>query len=411
MPRRAVSFLLALTLIFTGTLNILAKEGTDLPDYLPTYYEYYGYIGLPDALPVAALLSEDLPVVSAILIDQGSGRVLFEQNADEQVAPASITKIMTLLLVMEAVQSGHISLTDMVTTSEEAASMGGSQIWLQPGEQMSVDEMLRAVTIASANDASFALAEHIAGSESAFVAMMNNRATELGMSGTHFANVTGLDESGHLTTARDVALASRELISFELIRQYSTVWMDDLRGGETQLVNTNRLIRFYDGATGLKTGTTSQAGSCLSATATRDGLSLVAVVMGSPNSAARFSAARTMLDFGFANYISVTPPPIDDQLIPVRVLRGVEDEVLPIAPPPGSYVVERGQAEVMEKIVTLAPDLEAPVYDGQVIGNVEVLVEGSLVGSYPLRAGSAVDRMTFTRAFGILMRSALSMDR
>ena len=409
MAKSAVILVLSLSLVLGLSTVILAKDQeAEIPDqevYLPVWAE------LPPAVSVTAVLEQNLPAVSAILIDQQTGRVLFEQNPDEQVAPASITKVMTLLLVMEAIESGRISLQDLVTTSEDAASMGGSQIWLQVGEQMTVDELLRAVTIASANDASYALAEHVAGSEPVFVEMMNARAAELGMTGTVFRNVTGLDEEGHLTTARDVATASRELIAFDLIKEYSTVWMDDLRGGETQLVNTNRLVRFYNGATGLKTGTTSLAGSCLAATATRDGLSLVAVVMGSPNSEARFSAARGLLDYGFANYTSVTPPSVADQLTPVRVLRGVEASVMPVFEAPGSYVVEKGKADKIEQVVTLAEDVEAPVYMGQILGTVDVMVDGSLAGSYPLRAAGSVDRMTFTRAFGILFRSALTMNR
>ena len=420
MVKSAVAVVLALALTLGAGVSVFAQEyqttpqqqGKELPPALQgVYLPVYEYEGLPDGVPVAAIMEQNLPAVSAILMDQHTGRVLFEQNADEQIAPASITKVMTLLLVMEAVEGGKISLQDMVTTSPDAASMGGSQIWLQVGEQMTVDELLRAVTIASANDASFALAEHVAGSESVFVEMMNRRAAELGMQGTRFHNVTGLDAPGHLTTARDVAIASRHLISFDLIKEYSTIWMDELRGGQTQLVNTNRLVRFYQGATGLKTGTTSQAGSCLSATATRDGLSLVAVVMGSPNSEARFSAARGLLDYGFANYTSVEPPPITDQLTPVRVLRGVEDSVMPVYQAPGSYVIEKGQEDKLEQVITLAQDVEAPVYMGQVLGRVDVLVDGSVAGSYPLRAAASVDRMTFSRAFGILLRSALTMNR
>jgi len=418
MAKRAIAFLVALTLALGPGAVALAEEqginlspepGKGMPGeaaeaYLSVYEE------LPPAVTVAAIMEQNLPVASAILIDQQTGRVLFEQTPDEQVAPASITKVMTLLLIMEAIESGKVSLQDAVTTSEDAASMGGSQIWLRVGEQMTVDELLRAVTIASANDASYALAEHVAGSAPVFVEMMNARAAELGMTGTRFRNVTGLDEEGHFTTARDVAIASRELISFDLIREYSTIWMDDLRGGETQLVNTNRLVRFYNGATGLKTGTTGQAGSCLAATATRDGLSLVAVVMGSPTSDARFAAARGLLDYGFANYTSVTPPSIADQLTPVRVLRGVEETVLPAFEAPGSYIVEKGKADKIEQVVTLAEDVEAPVYMGQILGTVDVLVDGSLLGSYPLRAVGSVDRMTFSRAFGILVRSALTMN-
>ena len=407
MVKSMVTLVLVLALAVGLCGGALAKETPEQAD-LPAYGAYHY---LPVAAPVSVNISGALPAVSAILIDQQTGRVLFEQNPDEQIAPASITKVMTLLLIMEAIESGRISLQDLVVTSEEAASMGGSQIWLMVGEQMTVDELLRAVTIASANDASFALAEHVAGSETAFVGMMNARAAELGMSGTSFRNVTGLDEEGHFTTARDVAVASRALISFDLIREYATIWMDELRGGETQLVNTNRLVRFYQGATGLKTGTTAQAGSCLAATATRDGLSLVAVVMGSPNSDARFSAARALLDHGFANYTSVIPPPIADQLTPVRVLRGVEQSVMPVFEAPGSYVVEKGQADKIEQVVTLAEDVEAPIYTGQTLGRVDVMVDGSLAGSYPLRAANSVDRMTFARALGILVHAALSMNR
>ncbi|MCL2579120.1 MAG: D-alanyl-D-alanine carboxypeptidase [Oscillospiraceae bacterium] len=412
MVKKIAASLLAFALA-VGPVSGLAFGKEDLTPQ-PTQ-EVYLSLGddeqWPDAIPISGVLSEDLPVRSAILIDQHSGRVLFEQNADEQVAPASITKVMTLLLIMEAVTSGAVVLDDMVTTSEDAASMGGSQIWLRVGEEMTVDQLLRAVTIASANDASFALAEHIAGSEMAFVDRMNTRAAELGMTGTHFRNVTGLDEEGHMTTARDVAIASRQLIAFDLIKEYSTIWMDELRGGETQLVNTNRLVRFYQGATGLKTGTTGQAGSCLSATATRDNLSLVAVVMGAPNSDSRFAAARGLLDFGFANFTSVTPPSIAAELTPVPVLHGVSESVTPVFDPPGSYLVERGQQDLLEQVITLAENVEAPVYPGQTLGRVDVMVEGALIGSYPLTAGDGIDRMTFGRAFGILLRSALTMNR
>jgi len=280
-------------------LLVLAQSATALADEIDVDLKLDE--GLPEAVQVITLAEDSIPAKSAILMDQQSGRVLFEQNADEPVAPASITKIMTLLLVIEALEEGKISLEDKVVTSELAASMGGSQIWLEPGEEMTVDELLRAVAIASANDASVALAEHVAGSEPAFIERMNKRAAQLGMQNTRFLNCTGLDEEGHVTTARDVAIVSRELISHPMIIEYSTIWMDELRNGETQLVNTNKLVRFYPGATGLKTGTTSIAGSCLSATATRDGLSLVAVVMGAPNSDSRFAAARGLLDYGFAN--------------------------------------------------------------------------------------------------------------
>jgi len=401
MLLRLVAVLLAAALVLAcGPLKVLAFEqepGITLEE------------GLPEALPVISLIDDPLPVKAAILMDQHSGRVLFEQNSDERLAPASITKVMTLLLVMEALESGKISMEDKVVTSELAASMGGSQIWLKVGEEMTVDQLLRAVAISSANDASVALGEHVAGSDSAFIDRMNKRAQELGMTNSRFLNCTGLDEDGHYTSARDVATASRALMRHSLIVEYSTIWMDELRGGETQLVNTNRLVRFYSGATGLKTGTTNLAGSCLSATASRDGLSLVAVVMGAPNSDTRFASARGLLDYGFGNFMSAVPPSIADKLNAVRVLRGVEDSVMPVYEAPGSFVIEKEMEDKIEQVITLIPDVHAPVTMGQVLGMVEVLVGGNIVGSYPLKANKDIARMDFPRAFAALIGSALKM--
>lgn len=400
MGKRWMAAALACLLLLWGTVPILADE-LDVDLKLEE--------DLPEAEPVISLLEESVPAKAAILMDQQTGRVLYEQNADEQLPPASITKVMTLLLVMEALERGDIALEDKVSCSLEASSMGGSQIWLEPGEEMTVDELLRAICIASANDASYALAEHVAGSEPAFLDRMNKRAAELGMTGTHYLNCTGLDQEGHLTTARDVALASRELMNHPMIVEYSTIWMDELRGGETQLSNTNKLIRYYPGATGLKTGTTSVAGSCLSATATRDGLSLIAVVLGAPNSDSRFAGARGLLDYGFASYVSVLPPSIADQLEPVKVLHGVEDSVLPVYQAPGSIIVERDLEHDIHQAVTLVEDVEAPVAMGQLLGTVEVMVGGTVVGTYPLKAAADVERMTFSKAFGVLLRSLLTM--
>lgn len=412
--KRVVALLTVLALVLAPTITVYGSGAdymlTDAvqtmtdPDVDPNPDQDF------EAIAVNASYSAVLPAKSAILIDQQTGRVLYEMNADEQIPPASVTKIMTLLLVMEALESGKIHIDDMVTTSEYANSMGGSQIWLKVGEEMSVNDMLKAVAIASANDASAALGEHVAGGNDAFVQMMNDRAKELGMLNTHFMNATGLDEAGHLTTARDISIMSRELMKYEKIAEYSTVWMDSLRGGETELVNTNKLVRFYKGATGLKTGTTDGAGSCLSATASRDGLSLCAVVMGCPTSNDRFASARGLLDFGFANYQSITPPPVNDQLVPVKVLRGVEDSVMPVCDEPGSFVIEKGQKDMLMQEITLVADIEAPVEKGQVVGKVEVLVNGELMGQYDLRAAESVDRMTFLRAFGKLVNSMLKMN-
>lgn len=397
--RRGVAVLLAAALALVPLRVFADESGIDLA--LEEDFE---------AAPVIAAVADSLPAKSAILLEQQTGKVLFEQNADERLPPASVTKIMTLLLVMEALESGKIHLDDMVTTSEYASSMGGSQIWLKVGEQMSVNDLLKAVAISSANDASVQLGEHVAGSNDAFVAVMNERASELGMENTLFLNCTGLDDAGHETTARDVALMSRELMKHPLVQEYSTVWMDSLRGGETELVNTNKLVRFYNGATGLKTGTTNGAGSCLSATATRGELSLVAVVMGSPTSNERFAAARGLLDFGFANYASVAPPPVQQELAPVPVLRGTAPTVEVVFDDPGTFVVEKGTEDAITQEITLVEDVQAPVEAGQVLGKVEVVLSGEVIGSYDLKAGAAVESMTLGKAFERLIHALLRMN-
>ncbi len=349
----------------------------------------------------------EVPAKSAILMEQSTGKVLCEMNADEQMPPASITKIMTLLLVMEAVESGRLSVDETVSASPHACSMGGSQIWLEPGEQMSVRDLIKATAVASANDASVALGEQIAGSEEAFVDQMNQRAAELGMSRTHFVNCTGLDAQGHLTTARDIAIMAKELIRHPMIREYSSIWMDSLRDGATQLVNTNKLVRFYDGATGLKTGTTDGAGSCLAATATRGGLSLVAVSLGSATSDERFTSCRRMLDYGFANYSLAQPPAMDDQFLPVKVLGGVQESMMPVSRQPEGIVVKKGEEKKLEQTLEIAPEVEAPVKKGQVIGNVVVRIDGKEVGRYAVEAAEDVPEMNFGTAFVRLLAAAV----
>ena len=365
---------------------------------------------LPDmtALETAAPVDNSLPAKSAILIEQESGRVLFEKNADEVLPPASITKVMTLLLVMEALDEGRISIDDMVTCSEHAESMGGSQIWFKAGEQMTVDDLLKATAISSANDASVALAEMIAGSEEAFVGLMNERAQQLEMTNTHFVNATGLDAEGHVTTARDIATMSRELLRHPKITEYSSVWMSELRDGQTQLVNTNKLVRFYDGCTGLKTGTTNGAGSCLSASATRKGMSLVAVTLGSPTSAERFSAARGLLDYGFANYPRVELPPLEGlDAVPVR--HGVAQEVSVLSETPGAVIVKASDKDAIEQQAELLEDVEAPVEAGQMLGKVTVRVGESVLCEYNLVAAEGVERMTFGNALKELLCRLIAM--
>ena len=351
---------------------------------------------LPDmtALETAAPVDNSLPAKSAILIEQESGRVLFEKNADEVLPPASITKVMTLLLVMEALDEGRISIDDMVTCSEHAESMGGSQIWFKAGEQMTVDDLLKATAISSANDASVALAEMIAGSEEAFVGLMNERAQQLEMTNTHFVNATGLDAEGHVTTARDIATMSRELLRHPKITEYSSVWMSELRDGQTQLVNTNKLVRFYQGTTGLKTGYTSAAGHCLAASAKRDGIELIAVVLHCASSADRFSSAKALLDYGFANYALVSAE-MPEPLQPVPVTLGQKAAVQPELQQAAPILIEKGLQAAVTRTVTLAERVEAPVAAGQQLGTLTISANGETLAEIPIIAPEAIERLTW----------------
>ena len=340
----------------------------------------------------------DIKAKSAVLMEVNSGKILYEQNSDQKLPPASITKIMSLLLVMEAISNGKLSVEDVVTASEHACSMGGSQIWLEPGEAMTVDDLLKAAVIASANDATVALGEQIAGSEEGFVAMMNQKAKELGMNNTHFANATGLDAEGHISSAHDVAVMSAELIKHDLIKKYSTVWMDSLRGGESELVNTNKLVRFYEGTTGLKTGTTSGAGYCLSATAERNGLELVAVIMSGDTSADRFNGAKKLLDYGFANYEYVTIKP-KLEIDAVAVKNGVE-RVAKIMPSSdfGALLKKSEATEVSQKI-TMLENLTAPIEKGAVVGRIDFYLKDQLIGSVDITNVEKVDKKSFLTVF------------
>ena len=328
---------------------------------------------------------------SAVLMERSTGTVLFEYASDEQMPPASITKIMTLLLVFEAMDAGKFGLETKVTASEYACSMGGSQIWLEPGEVFTVNELLKAAAISSANDACVALAETVSGSEETFVALMNERAKELGMENTVFKNCTGLDAEGHVSTAKDIAIMSAELLKHKDIRNYSTVWMDSLRNGETELTNTNRLVRFYKGCTGLKTGSTDEAGCCLSASAERNGMELISVTLGSQNTDERFASARKLLDYGFANYeiAPVTVP--EGELHDIPVVHGTVDFVKPIFGKAGSILLGKGQKDKITQKVTLEDTLEAPVEAGQTVGKVEVSLDGKVIGEYRVVAENPVE--------------------
>ena len=350
-------------------------------------------------LPAAAVTgAPETEAGSAVLMEKETGTVLYEDHAHDKLEPASVTKVMTLLLVMEAIDSGRLKLDDMVTVSARAASMGGSQVYLKEGEQMTVDDMLKAVAVVSGNDAAVALAEHLAGSESAFVERMNQRAHELGMEDTNFLNCTGLPAAGHLTSAYDIALMSRALIGHAKIREYTTIWMDTIRDGQFQLANTNKLVRFYEGCTGLKTGSTDSALYCLSATAERDGMELIAVVMKSPTSAQRFESAKSLLNFGFANYTLLDIQP-DAAIPPVEVSLGTLDQVQPILGQGSRILVDRNELNEVTTELRLTDNVEAPVEQGQKLGEMVVSVGGQERQVIPLVADQAVERLPLPGIF------------
>lgn len=366
---------------------------------------------LEENLQANAAVGENLQInaKSAILMEYNTGRILYEINADEKLPPASITKVMSLILVMEAIEEGRLDLTDEITASENAASLGGSQIWLEPGEIMTVDELLRATVIASANDATVALAEAVAGSEESFVAMMNEKAKELSMKNTNFINSYGLDAQGHLTTAHDVAVMSAELIRHDLIRKYSSVKMDSLRGGESELVNTNKLIRYYDGAFGLKTGTTSGAGSCLSATAERDGLTLVAVVLGAPSSKERFSGTQKLLDYGFANYCYTEIEADLSEATDIPVTKGVEKSVKPVSEEKFSALLQKGEENKITQTLELSESLTAPVKKGDVVGYVHIFRGKEELGVIPLVSDKDCERLTYWVCLARIVKSLFTL--
>lgn len=336
---------------------------------------------------------------SGILMEQSTGEVLYEFNPDERLQIASVTKTMTMLLIMEALDSGKIKLDDMVTTSEYAASMGGSQVFLEVGEQMSVDDMLKAIAVSSGNDAAVAMAEFISGSEEAFVEKMNKRASELGCINTHFINCNGLDEtSENYSSAKDVAIISRELLKHEKIFDYTTIWMDSLRNGAFGLSNTNKLIRFYKGANGIKTGFTSAAKYCLSASAERDGMQLIAVVICAPTTAERFSSAKALLDYGFANY-EVAGKNLSELPVPyVHVMGGTAEQIAPVVEGDG-FIVKKGNGDKVEASFELLDSVSAPVENGQKLGEIIFSVDGSEVARRNVCANAEVPRISVIQMF------------
>lgn len=363
------------------------------------------------ALCAAALLSTsagalEVSAPSAVLMEKETGTVLYEKDAHAKLEPASVTKVMTLLLTMEAIDAGQLGYDTVITASAHACSMGGSQIWLEENEQMTVDDMLKAVCVVSANDCAVALAEAVAGSEEAFVEKMNQRARELGMNDTTFKNATGLPAQGHVTSAWDIALMSRELIlNHPDIRNYTTIWMDSLRDGKSELVNTNKLIRFYEGATGLKTGSTDSALYCLSGTAERDGMELISVIMKAPTSAQRFDDAKALLSYGFSTYALETIVP-QEALPPIPVELGTQATVQPVLGEGTALLLEKAKAGQLRQSVELAESVAAPVAQGDVLGTLTVTAGEETVAQIPIVAGEDVARVTFSQMFTQLLRLA-----
>ena len=389
MKKRAVTLLLCLALAVLSVLRAYADDTVAGQEITPAG---------PGAF--------DVPCAAAILIDEDSGTVLYEKNADEARHIASITKVMTLLLTFEALEAGKISLEDYVPVSEHAYSMGGSQIWLEPGEQMTLNDMLKAICISSANDAAVAVAEFVGGSEPAFVDMMNQRAAQLGMTATHFENACGLDAETHLSTARDVATMSREMLLHHTeVRDYCSIWMDSLRDGATQLVNTNKLLKSYSGITGLKTGTTSKAGVCITASAERNGLRLIAVVLGSASGKERFEAATALLDYGFANYESVAAQLPEDAPESLPVLRGTADAVALQYDAPQRCLMPKGQGSALTVEVQLPENLPAPVAAGDTVGTIRLMNGDSELQRFSVTAAQDVEALSFGYCLAELARS------
>ncbi|MBQ7638559.1 MAG: D-alanyl-D-alanine carboxypeptidase [Clostridia bacterium] len=397
--KRSISILLALVL-FVFAFGFAQAENLGVNDVLAQNEE-------EAVLTVNPAAGVEVKAKAYALMDVNTGTLLAGSSENEKLYPASVTKIMSLLLVCEAINAGTLSFDETVVCSDTAAQKGGSQIWLEPGEEMTVRELLKAIAVYSANDACCLLGEKIAGSESAFVELMNRRAEELGMTNTHFDNCTGLDDdtTTHLTTAYDIALMARQLMKNEYIQDYTTIWMDSLRNGKTQLVNTNKLIRYYSGATGLKTGTTSKAGCCVCATAERDGLGLIAVVLGAANSNDRFGGARALLDYGFSHYEIYTPVIDIAGNSSVKVCHGEESEVGVYVEGVKDILLNKGVKDEIEQNSQLEAQIDAPVSVGQKLGSVSLFAGTTQIAEYDLRAKNEVKKLTVFSALKRIFRS------
>ena len=401
MKKKLLAVLLLLPLLLAGTVRpVLATESASIYPYDFAFEEYWYQSSVPAAVLPTVAFSSSLPHKACLLMEASTGRVLYESNADDPLPIASVTKVMATLLIAEAIDDGRLSLQDIVTVSDRAASMGGSQVFLEPGEQMTVDDLLKSLIVVSANDATVALAEAVCGSEEAFIAEMNEKAEALGLTNTHFVNTNGLPVEGHHSSARDVAITTRALLEHPMVLNYTNIWMDTIRDGAFGLANTNKLIRFYQGANGMKTGFTSEAGYCLSGTAKRDGMQLIAVVLGSPTSDDRFALAKQLLDFGFAHYAITTPEAELPESLPVT--RGVQDTVGLTCKVP-SLLTEKGGAGNITQSLSLPDSVEAPVEKGQVLGTLSFQRDGETLASVPVCATSSVEKIGYGTILGRIL--------
>ena len=402
--RRMIGIVLLLTALIPYTI----VQATDDSDYV------WSSITEPVTAEVSTSTDNSLNLESgsAVLMEQTTGQVLYEHNPHEQLRPASVTKVMSILLIMEAIDSGRISLTDKVFCSENARSMGGSQIWLNETEQLTVDEMLKAICVVSANDCTVAMAEHLAGSEELFVEQMNQKAKELGMNDTTFKNCHGIDEDGHVTSSYDIALMSRELMTkHPQITKYTTIWMDSLRDGKSELVNTNKLVRNYSGCTGLKTGSTSLALYNLSATATRDNLSLIAVIMKAPNTATRFAEAKKLLDFGFNTYEFKQFNQKGETIMQIPVQKGISGSVEAIIKEDGGILLKKGEDKDITQTIQLPNSISAPIFEGQHLGEIVYSKGNDILLTAEIVAKSEVKKMSFGNVLTQVYQKWFTLNR
>lgn len=408
--KKIITFVLILLMVLPFSVHAdIYDKNINYDDIVTEYYSSDLYEDIVETTAIPMNSVPELDCESAVLMEASTGRIIYKKDENKKLSPASITKIMTMLLVVEAIESKKLSFYDKVTCSEHASSMGGSQIWLEVGETMTVHDLLKSVAVGSANDASVALAEHIAGSEEAFVALMNAKAKELGMENTNFTNACGLDDDNLYTTAKDVALMSKALISHEIIKQYTTIWMDTIRNESVQLVNTNKLVRFYRGATGLKTGTTSKAGCCLSGTAKRNGMELIAVIMGAKSSNDRFAFAKKLLDFGFANLTIFKPGDKIKFKKHLKLNDGQKEKIKIVYDEIKNELIKTEDKGKIKVEIKLNNSLKAPVYKNDIVGEIIVFNNKKVLKKYNVRSGETVEKVNFKFSFSKLFHKMTSL--